>query len=264
MKHNPNSLATAIKYALGAGMVASLAATAAPVWAQEAEEEEAAIADRIQVTGSRIKRIDVEGALPVTVIDRETIELSGESNAADLIRNIPFNTSGSFRPQSGSSAQSVSNISLRGLGSGRTLVLVNGRRMPAAPLTGSGADLNMIPMGAIERIEVLTDGASAVYGSDAIGGVVNVVLRSDFEGAEFMIGVADVEPSGGDRKEGYITFGASSDRSSLIGGVSYNSRDIIRPRLFLDPAGCVDLRQQLHHPGRAVRQLQLHRAAECV
>ncbi len=232
MKHNPNSLATAIKYALGAGMVASLAATAAPVWAQEAEEEEAAIADRIQVTGSRIKRIDVEGALPVTVIDRETIELSGESNAADLIRNIPFNTSGSFRPQSGSSAQSVSTVSLRGLGSGRTLVLVNGRRMPAAPLTGSGADLNMIPMGAIERIEVLTDGASAVYGSDAIGGVVNVVLRSDFEGAEFMIGVADVEPSGGDRKEGYITFGASSDRSSLIGGVSYNSRDIIFARDF--------------------------------
>jgi iron complex outermembrane recepter protein len=230
MKHNRNPLAKAISYALGAGMIASLAMTAAPVAAQD--DEEAADLDRVQVTGSRIKRTDVEGALPITVIDREAIELSGESNAADLIRSIPFNTSGSFRPQSGSSAQAVSTVSLRGLGASRTLVLVNGRRMPKAPLTGSSSDLNMIPMGAIERIEILTDGASAVYGSDAIGGVVNVVLRSDFEGAEMMVGRAEVDPRGGDRREGYVTFGAASNTSSLIGGASWNSRDIIFARDF--------------------------------
>ena len=230
MKHNRNPLAKAINYALGAGMIASLAMTAAPVAAQD--DEEAADLDRVQVTGSRIKRTDIEGALPITVIDREAIELSGESNAADLIRNIPFNTSGSFRPQSGSSAQAVSTVSLRGLGAARTLVLVNGRRMPKAPLTGDSSDLNMIPMGAIERIEILADGASAVYGSDAIGGVVNVVLRSDFEGAELMIGRAEVDPRGGDRREGYLTFGAASATSSLIGGASWNSRDIIFARDF--------------------------------
>jgi iron complex outermembrane recepter protein len=178
MKHNRNPLAKAINYALGAGMIASLAMTAAPVAAQD--DEEAADLDRVQVTGSRIKRTDVEGALPITVIDRESIELSGESNAADLIRSIPFNTSGSYRPQSGSSFGGVAEVSLRGLGAARTLVLVNGRRMPKAPLTGASSDLSMIPMGAIERIEILSDGASAVYGSDAIGGVVNVVLRYRF------------------------------------------------------------------------------------
>ncbi len=230
MKHNRNPLAKAINYALGAGMIASLAMTAAPVAAQD--DEEAADLDRVQVTGSRIKRTDIEGALPITVIDRESIELSGESNAADLIRNLPFNTSGSFRPQSGSSAQAVSTVSLRGLGSSRTLVLVNGRRLPKAPLTGDSSDLNMIPMGAIERIEVLADGASAVYGSDAIGGVVNVVLRSDFEGAEIMVGRAEVDPRGGDRREGYITFGAASATTSVIGGASWNSRDIIFARDF--------------------------------
>jgi iron complex outermembrane recepter protein len=230
MKHNRNPLAKAINYALGAGMIASLAMTAAPVAAQD--DEEAADLDRVQVTGSRIKRTDVEGALPITVIDRESIELSGESNAADLIRNIPFNTSGSYRPQSGSSFGGVAEVSLRGLGAARTLVLVNGRRMPKAPLTGASSDLSMIPMGAIERIEILSDGASAVYGSDAIGGVVNVVLRSDFEGAEIMVGRAEVNPKGGDRREGYATFGAASATSSLIGGVSVNSRDIIFARDF--------------------------------
>jgi len=232
MKHNRNQLAKAINYALGAGMIASLALTAAPVSAHDDEEEESSDLDRVQVTGSRIKRTDLEEALPVTVIDREMIELSGESNAADLIRNLPFNSLGSYRPQSGSSFGGVAEVSLRGLGAGRTLVLVNGRRLPKAPLTGGSNDLSMIPMGAIERMEILSDGASAVYGSDAIGGVINVVLRNDFEGAEIMVGRAEVDPEGGDRGEGYVTFGASSDTSSIIGGASWNDRDIIFARDF--------------------------------
>ena len=96
------------------------------------------------MTGSRIKRVDVEGALPVTVIDREQIELTGESNAADLIRNLTFNSTGSFRPQSGSSAQAVSVVSLRGLGSSRTLVLVNGRRLAPSGV-GTAVDVNNMP-----------------------------------------------------------------------------------------------------------------------
>ncbi|KTG24226.1 TonB-dependent receptor [Idiomarina sp. WRN-38] len=185
--------------------------------------------ERIQVTGSRIKRTDLEGDLPVTVIDRESLELSGDISVADVIRGTTFNSAGSFRPQSGSSAQGVSSVDMRGLGANRTLVLIDGRRLPKSPATGSTQDLNSIPLAAVERIEILSDGASAVYGSDAIGGVINVVLRDDFNGVELKLGSADVSlPSdGGDREEGSIVFGSSSDKIQVLGGVSWNNRDII-------------------------------------
>jgi iron complex outermembrane receptor protein len=209
-----------------------MSATSLAVFAQDDADEESAELDRVTVTGSRIKRSDVEGALPVTVIDREDIELTGESNAADLLRGLTFNSSGSYRSQSGNSFQGAALINLRGIGSSRSLVLVNGRRLPVGPQIGSAQDLTNIPMGAIERIEVLTDGASAVYGSDAIGGVVNVILRKDFTGAEAMIGAGSVDPEGGDREEGSAVFGASNSTSRIIAGVSWNDRDIIFARDF--------------------------------
>ncbi|NND45010.1 MAG: TonB-dependent receptor, partial [Xanthomonadales bacterium] len=208
-----------------------LASAPLAVMAQDdADDEEGLELDRVQVTGSRIKRTDVEGALPVTVIDRDMIEMSGESSAAEMLRNLTFNSAGSQRPQSGSSAQGVSEVALRGIGSSRSLVLVNGRRLPKSPSTGSTQDLNQIPLGAIERIEVLSDGASAIYGSDAIGGVVNIVTRDDFQGVELMIGGADTNFTGGDREEGSIVFGASSATTKLIGGISWNDRDIVFQR----------------------------------
>lgn len=230
-KHNP--LVKAIRNALLAGAAVSMAATGS-VLAEDADDEEAEEENTVTVTGSRIKRTDIEGSLPVTVIDREMIELSGESNAADFLRNMTFNSGGSFRPQSGSSAQGTASISLRGIGSSRTLILVDGRRLPKSPSTGANQDLNTIPMGAIERIEVLSDGASAIYGSDAMGGVVNIITRKDFEGAQIMLGQASVSLplDGGDRENGSVTFGAASDTSSLIGGVSWNKRDIIFARDF--------------------------------
>ncbi|MFT5370887.1 MAG: iron complex outermembrane receptor protein [Lysobacterales bacterium] len=231
MKINRNPLSNAVRNSLSSVLVLGLAATPLAVIAQDdADDEEGVELDRVQVTGSRIKRTDVEGALPVTVIDRDMIELSGESSAADMLRNLTFNSAGSSRPASGSSAQGVSSVALRGIGSSRTLVLVDGRRLPKSPSTGANQDLNQIPLGAIERIEVLTDGASAIYGTDAIGGVINVVLREDFQGAELMIGQASITHEGGDREEGSIAFGASSSTSRLIGGVSWNDRDIIFAR----------------------------------
>jgi iron complex outermembrane receptor protein len=212
-------------------MAVGLAATPLALLAQDdADEEEGVELDRVQVTGSRIKRADVEGALPVTVIDRDMIEMSGESNAADLLRNLTFNSQGSYRPQSGSDWGGSAFINLRGIGSSRTLVLVDGRRMPMAPLQGAAADLSTVPLGSIERIEILSDGASSVYGSDAIGGVVNIITRKDFQGAELMIGQASVDPEGGDREEGSIVFGASSSTSSLTAGLSWNDRDILFAR----------------------------------
>ena len=220
-----------IKKAVRTALLAS-ATAALTIPAAYAADEEGAEEDRVVVTGSRLKRSDVEGALPITVIDREQIEQSGESNAADFLRNLTFNSVGSFRPQSGSSAQGTASISLRGIGSGRTLVLIDGRRLPKSGSTGSNQDLNVIPLGAIERIEILSDGASAIYGSDAIGGVVNVITRSDFEGAEISLGrqTVSIPETGGDREQGSIVFGTSGEKSKMIGGISWNDRDIIFAR----------------------------------
>ena len=224
-------LAKSIQLAIAFGAVSGLSLSNAAL-AQETEEAEAQVVEKIQVTGSRIKRADMEGALPVTVIDRAAIEFSGQTSVADLLRNTSFNSTGSFRPQSGSSAQGVSQINLRGLGASRSLVLVDGRRLARSPSTGATQDLNGIPAAAVERIEILTDGASAVYGSDAIGGVVNIITRKDFNGVELKIGAAQVDVEGGDREEGSIIFGTSSDEGSMLGGVSWNSRDIIFARAF--------------------------------
>lgn len=224
-----NKLAKSIRLALMFGG-ASLAFSGSAIAQDQSEDEQAEEAqERITVTGSRIKRTDLEGAVPVTVIDREAIDLSGDISVADIIRNTTFNTTGSFRPQSGSSAQGVSQVDLRGLGASRSLVLVDGRRLTMSPSTGSSQDLNAIPLGAVERIEILSDGASAIYGSDAIGGVINVITRKDYSGAQVTLGAGEVSVprEGGDRENGSILFGASDANTSLLGGVSWNKRDIV-------------------------------------
>ncbi|MEE4639065.1 MAG: TonB-dependent receptor [Wenzhouxiangella sp.] len=227
MKHNRNPLATAIHSALGFGVVAGLAMTSAPVFAQD---DEAMTDDRIVVTGSRIVRDDLDASVPVQIIDRETIELSGKTSVADLLRNQPINSGGSVRPQSGNAAQSFAGLSLRALGSGRTLILIDGRRAPNAPNFGSGQDLNAIPLAAVERIEILSDGASAIYGADAIGGVVNIITRTDFTGAEFMFGMSDPKRKGGDTREASAIIGAASADGRIMAGVSNNKRDIVFQR----------------------------------
>jgi iron complex outermembrane receptor protein len=226
---NPNVLSDAVRLGLAAGAVGLLGLVSAPAFAQD-EEEDVATLDRIEVTGSRIKRADVEGALPVTVISRADLDASGKVSVSDFMRDVTFNSAGSFRPQSGSSAQAFADISLRGLGSARTLVLVDGRRAPKAPYVGSASDLNSIPLAAVERIEILTDGASAIYGSDAIGGVVNIILRKDFNGAEYTLGKSDPSIVGGDTEEGSLIFGTSSDRASILAGASYNKRGMVFTR----------------------------------
>src|SRR5690606_25483519 len=149
---NFNQLSNAIRFALFAGAASMLAA---PAFAQDSDSETTTL-DTIEVTGSRLKRADVEGAVPVIVIDRAQIDASGDVSVADVLRDTTFASFGNFKPQSGSSAQSLATIDLRGLGSGRTLVLVDGRRAPTNPMSASsGSDLNAIPLAAVERIEIL-------------------------------------------------------------------------------------------------------------
>jgi iron complex outermembrane receptor protein len=179
------------------------------------------------VTGSRIKRADVEGALPVTVINRAELEASGSTTVAEFMRSTTFSSAGNFRPQSGSSAQSFAGIDLRGLGSDRTLVLLDGRRLPKAPNVGDSVDLNTVPMAAVERIEILTDGASAVYGSDAIGGVVNIITRKDFEGLQFVVGYTRPKNDGGAKKEASVLLGINGEKGRVIMGASKTGRAMV-------------------------------------
>src|SRR5690554_2333161 len=140
MKMKRNPISNAVYKALFTGFVASSAFGTVALAQDNDEDQSVEEQGKITVTGSRIKRSDVEGAVPVTVITREQIELSGESSAADFIRNLTFNSAGSFRPQSGSSVQGTALVSLRGLGSSRTLVLVDGRRLLKSPSTGADQD----------------------------------------------------------------------------------------------------------------------------
>ena len=228
MTFKTTQLRDAITFAIAAGATA-LAGTGV-AFAQDAQETQATTLDRIEVTGSRIKRADIEGSLPVVVLDRAQIEASGDISVADFLRDTTFNSFGSYQTSSGSSWGGFSGVSLRGLGEGRTLILIDGRRAPTAPMVGSAQDLNSIPMAAVERIEILSDGASAVYGSDALGGVVNVITRKDFDGVQLTYGMGRPSNPGGDTEEYSVLFGASGERGRLLGGASYSDRDVIFTR----------------------------------
>lgn len=195
------------------------------------DDDEATDLGTLKITGSRLNRSDFEGALPVTVITREEIDGAGEITVSDFLRNLTFNSFGSYRESSGNSFQGQALVSLRGLGSQRTLILLNGRRMPPSPVTqGGGIDLNTIPISAVERIELLSDGASAVYGSDAIGGVINVILKKDYSGTQAQFGIGRPTRDGADEASAYITTGVTSGKTSLIFGASHYDRDIIFDR----------------------------------
>lgn len=209
---------TGVLLALGG----AIAATSMPAFAQDPQ--------RVEITGSRIKRVDIEGALPITTITRQELEASGTTTIAEFMRTVTFASAGNFRPQSGSSAQSFAGVDLRGLGSERTLVLIDGRRLPKAPNVGDSVDLNTVPMAAIERVEILTDGASAVYGSDAIGGVVNFITRKDFEGIELQVGATRPNSEGGDKDEVYAVIGMNSDKGRILGGFSQTRRGMVFTR----------------------------------
>ncbi len=223
MKFTRNLLSNAVRTCLVLGATGVIGLTANTAFAQD----EATKLDRIEVTGSRIKRADIEGSVPVTVIDRAQIEASGTITVADFLRDTSFNSFGSYQSSSGSSGLGATTVSLRGLGADRTLILIDGRRAPTAPQLGSGQDLNSIPLAAVERFEILTDGASAIYGSDALGGVINIITRKDYDGVQISYGLGRPTRDGGDTEEGSVLIGTSGERGRVLAGASYAERDII-------------------------------------
>ena len=216
-------LANSVRFALVSG-AAMTAFTAPAVFA--ADEQAADKVERIEVTGSRIKRSDLEGASPVTTITADDMKVEGNFTVADALRNSNLNSFGSFSERSGSSAQSQATINLRGAGSSRTLVLIDGKRFPGSPtLGGASANLNAIPMAAVERIEILTDGASSTYGSDAIAGVVNIIMKKNFQGIEFNVGGGSRERDGGlTSKEFSVVAGYEMDKGNITFAFDHQDR----------------------------------------
>ena len=223
--------------------VAVLAAIAAPAAAQQADPPasgQITTLDKVSVTGSRIKRTDVEEALPITVIHKEEIDAQGITSAEQLLQflNIAGNgadglTSAAVDMDLGElrGTAGVSGANLRGQGSDATLVLLNGRRVATHGLRGQAVDLNSIPFAAIQQVEVLRDGASAVYGTDAIGGVVNFITRTDYRGVTINGGFDITQDGGGNIYNASILGGIGdldSDGWNAWGTVNYRRSEFLR------------------------------------
>ena len=212
---------------------------------------------RVEITGSSIKRLASETALPVQTVTREEIDKSGLTTAAELLQKITANVGGltdgmSISDQSGSQ-RGFNGANLRGLGASSTLVLLNGRRLAnfATPGDNAGVDLNNIPAGALLRVEVLKDGASAIYGTDAMGGVINFITRKDYQGADLSLYALKTQEGGA----GKTSFNASAgfgnlakDRFNVFGAVDVQKLESLNSsqRTFI---------QEYDLPGRLPPQL---------
>ncbi|WP_368561726.1 TonB-dependent receptor plug domain-containing protein [Pseudoxanthomonas sp. UTMC 1351] len=224
-----NCKTSKLRDAIALALVITMGGTGV-AFAQEQQDETTTL-DRINVTGSRIKRSEIEGPNPVTVISRAEIESAGEISISDFLRNNVYNSFGSTRESSGSATGSQATINLRGLGSEYTLVLLDGRRMTtSAALDGGAANINLIPTAAVERIEILREGAGAIYGSDAIGGVVNVILRKDYEGLTLSAGYESPTGPGPDGNTASITGGFSSERGNVTFVLDHQEREMMYNR----------------------------------
>lgn len=214
-----NKLAATVKYALMAGLASSTALPGIGAAQTPPPSDESTTLETIVVTGSRIRRVDTETASPVFIIERQAIERTGAATIGDFLQDIPAISGAATNPTvNNGGGTGAATISLRGLGDERTLTLLNGRRMVYN-------DVNSIPMAAIERVEILKAGASAIYGSDAIGGVVNFILKTDFDGGELSAGYGQSSESDGERIIGNVLYGWSGERGSVLLNLNYNDQE---------------------------------------
>jgi iron complex outermembrane receptor protein len=224
MMFNNNRVRRALQLAFMTGAAATFAFTA-PIHAQEQDaDEEEEFLEEVVVTGSRISgRTDISSATPVSVFGEEDIDAAGNATLEGFIQAQPFVTGASLGSRVNNGNRGYATISMRGLGSNRTLVLVDGHRLPPVNATGF-VDLNMVPVSAVERIEVLRDGASTVYGSDAIAGVVNIITKKDFDGVDIRAQFDVTDEGDGEIYRLSMTTGASSERASVVMGMEYTDR----------------------------------------
>lgn len=231
-------LATAIKLAaFGAAGAAMLATT--PVYAQD----DLVALEEVIVTGSRIKRADLESPSPIAVVDREAMKITGLTDVGDLIQSMPSMSGSPIGTTTNNGGNGSVQIDLRGLGVDRTLTLVNGNRMV------DGGDFQTIPSAMIERVEILKDGGSALYGADAVAGVVNIITRKDFEGVELEVQTADFFDMDSGRQDSIsLVVGQTFDKGNFVIGAEYVSQeeafqsdtpwDFFQNTYYIYPAGC--------------------------
>lgn len=221
-------VALAIKTAMLTGLFGSVAFTAGSY----AQETAANAVERIEVTGSRIKRTDMEGVAPVAVITAAEIELSGFSNVEEVLQASVANAGRTIEGNESSWTQGASTINLRGMGANRTLVLVNGKRVPQYPAATGGTsnfvDTSTFPTSAVERIEILTGGASAIYGSDAVGGVVNIILKKKYDRTTLNLRHENPQHGGRDRSKISLTTGIESKLGQTMLVLEYADDEILR------------------------------------
>lgn len=224
-----------------AGLALPAAAQDDDVALIEPAASEEAEGDVVTVTGSRLRRSSFDSISPLQVIDADTSRLSGLTTAGEFITQSPVVAGAQLDASinAGSPTAAVegvgeggvgsNNIALRGLGPERTLLLLNGRRLSPSGVRGApvAPDLNLIPSLAVSNVEILTDGASSIYGADAVAGVVNVILRKEFDGVEFNAQFTNPEEPGGDVQQFGIIAGTTGDRGSVMFSAEYFNRDTV-------------------------------------
>jgi outer membrane receptor protein involved in Fe transport len=235
-----------MRVALASALSLPLIATAA----EEGEDDEEG--NKITITGSHIKRSDLEGPSPITSIDASEIATTGVTDIIGLFTKLPISGQGTFSTQGNSSddtANGGSSVSLRGLGADSTLILINGRRVSVSPfakgIDTAFVDLNNIPLAAIERVDILKDGASATYGSDAIAGVINIILKQGFDGVEVSGKFGTTADGGGEEQNFSMIWGSSTAKTDHTFILDYYNREEI---LYGDRDYSASANQTLRHP----------------
>ncbi|WP_208279887.1 TonB-dependent receptor domain-containing protein [Massilia oculi] len=193
-------------------------------------QEASAPLQRVEVTGSRIRQVDLETAQPIQIMNAEQIAKSGLVTVGDVLNNLSsagapdFSRSGSLTSNTEAGGQYVS---LRNLGANRLLVLVDGKRWTQT--VAGYTDLSTIPSAMIERMEILKDGASSIYGSDAIAGVINIILKKNMQGGQLSLYTGQNEKNDGKNKDFSLTYGAGDDKASLMFGLSHTEQGVVWP-----------------------------------
>lgn len=235
-------LALAISALLYAGVASTSYAQTADASAASSDtgsQDAARILDAVTVTGTHIRRAQIAGVSPVTVIDADAIARSGAVSIENILQRIPA-SAGFAGNQTNAywvgGGYGTTQVNLRGLGINRTLVLINGRRVVNGGTgANSSVDLNMIPVAIIERVEVLKDGASAIYGADAVAGVVNIITKENFDGLEASVRYGETFENDGEEKSADLIWGKTGDLGSLMGTISYSETGAVN---MADRAPC--------------------------
>jgi outer membrane receptor protein involved in Fe transport len=224
-----SSLKNSIRLALATAATASLSQLSMQSAMAQDQDQDASDStmDEVIVTGSRVRRVDAESASPIVTIDKASIEKSGVTTAGDLLQRLPTVSGAATNPAvNNGGGFGEANVELRGLDAKRTLVLLNGRRLGLVGASDA-TDINLIPVNLIERVDVLKEGAGAIYGSDAIAGVVNFITRKDVDGAELTASYGETGESDGVTQNVNLLWGTSGDNFRFSINGNYNKTEAV-------------------------------------